>query len=93
MPFTGSNTLLAQLIVQNMTPLVNASDPTAVSNLQATANAMANAIVTWILQSGTNSIVAQIAPGIPVVGAGGGVPGPMSGATTAPGVITTSSLI
>jgi len=27
----------------------------------------------------------QVAPGIPVVGAGGGVPGPMSGSTTAPG--------
>lgn len=30
---------------------------------------------------------AQVAPGIPVVGAGGGIPGPMSGATTAPGKI------
>jgi len=28
---------------------------------------------------------AQVAPGIAVTGAGGGVPGPMSGATTAPG--------
>lgn len=30
---------------------------------------------------------AQIAPGIPIAGVGGGVPGPVSGATTGPGKI------
>lgn len=49
--------------------------------MAAALSDIANVIVLALLTE------AQIAPGIPVVGAGGGVPGPMSGVTTAPGKI------
>lgn len=81
--FTGSSTLLSSLIVQHMTPIVNASDPAAIANLQATANALAIAIETWILTAGTGSIQGTVAPGIPTAGS------PSAQATTAPGIFLT----
>lgn len=81
MPFTGSAPALANLIVLNMTPIINASDPTAVANLQATANALATAIESWILTAGVGCIQGSVAPGIPTAG------GPTAQATTAPGLL------
>jgi|CXWL01.1.fsa_nt_gi hypothetical protein len=90
MPFTGSSVQLANLIVLNMAPLVNASDPTAMANLQSTANALATAIEAWILTAGANSVNSIVAVGIPVITAGS--PTTQSGATTSVGTAIGSLL-
>jgi hypothetical protein len=48
------------------------------------ANAISDIALDIVMEITTN---AQVLPGIPIAGVGGGVPGPVSGATTAPGKI------
>ena len=92
MAFTGSATILENLLVAEMTALLPAgSDPAAQAQLRQSARAMARAIEAWILQAGANSIVASVAPGIPCATAGS--PSAQTGATTSFGQIATSSLI
>jgi hypothetical protein len=96
MPFTGSAPTLKQFIIANMYDqgLMNVNDPPeAQDSLMKLATALSDACEQWILASGASSIVGTIAPGQMVVGAGGGVPGPMTGSTTTPGSILTSSLV
>ena len=94
MPFQGSSKLLSSLIVKELQPLLNPdADPSAQERLRKTADALARAIEQWILQSGKGSVIADVAPGIPVATAGS--PTSQTGATTAPGKIIspTSSLV
>jgi hypothetical protein len=96
MPFTGSAPTLKQFIVTNMynQGLMNVNDPPeSQDNLMKLATALSDACEQWILASGTSSIVGTIAPGQMVVGAGGGVPGPMTGSTTSSGIIANGNLI
>jgi len=80
MPFTGSATALAALLVQNLQPLIApAGDDEAQANLQSWADAVAKSIEAWILKNG----VASVTPGQLVATTGS--PVAQAGATTTPG--------
>jgi hypothetical protein len=85
MPLTGSETILKGLIIAEMTSLIG--DPAAIPNLEAMADALSKAIVTWITTAGKGAAVTP-APAI-------GVTGPLapSGTTSVTIPVVTSDLI
>lgn len=59
MPLTGTEPILKGLIIAESTKLIG--DPKAIPNLEATAEALANAIVQWVLTAGKSAAVTPAA--------------------------------
>jgi hypothetical protein len=96
---------LASILLANRQVMLpnDESKPIALARLKEECDILAASIVQWIAVNGSGAVVANtvgtgtgtgaMPPGIPVVGAGGGVPGPMSGVTTAPVATTVATQV
>ena len=97
MPLTGSEKDLENKLFDVRSKNADLTVGDTKTRLRASCKADAEAIVAWILDNGNASVQGSTiltvgkglgAPGVSVVGAGGSIPGPTSGATVAPVDVT-----